>query len=161
MTEDAQTTLVDGTPVTDDHREIDPGTGMQKDYVVLSKEERAKGFVRPVRRTYKHAGPPAPANLRDLMDEERQRYTKYDYVKYEEYPDSESSAVGRYWTQDQLDRLVAGCGTVTTMALALAETYARDPGFYSGTFCANCKAHFPVGEKGEFVWEGTDERVGT
>src|SRR4051794_8569721 len=29
---------------------IDPATGMHKDYWVLSAEERAKGFVRPVRR---------------------------------------------------------------------------------------------------------------
>lgn len=33
---------------------IDPATGMHKDYWVLSPEERAKGFVRPVRDTYVH-----------------------------------------------------------------------------------------------------------
>jgi hypothetical protein len=48
------TTLTDGSPVTPDHREIDPNTGMQKGYVVLSAEERARGFVRPVRRSYVH-----------------------------------------------------------------------------------------------------------
>lgn len=48
-----KTTLIDGSPVTADHREIQP-SGMQKAYVVLSAEERAKGFVRPVRRTYVH-----------------------------------------------------------------------------------------------------------
>ena len=104
-----KTTLTDGSPVTPDHREINPMTGMQKGYVVLSEEERAKGFVRPIRRSYVH--------------------TK--------------------------------CGCLTTMGQALAETYARDPYFYSGTFCAGCKAHFPVGEDGEFVWDGTDEKVGT
>jgi hypothetical protein len=46
--------LTDGSPVTDDHRLIDPATGQQKGYVVLTTEERAKGFVRPVRKTYKH-----------------------------------------------------------------------------------------------------------
>jgi len=107
------TTLTDGSPVTDDHREIDPATGQQKGYVVLSEEERRKGFVRPVRRSYKHLT----------------------------------------------------CGTVTTMGLALAETYARDPYFYSGTFCVHCRSHFPVGEDGEFVWiDGhgfpTDAKVG-
>ncbi len=52
------------------------------------------------------------------------------------------------------------CGTVTTMGIALAETYARDPKFYSGTFCATCKAHFPVGAGGHFTWlDG--EKVGT
>lgn len=34
--------------------EIDPETGMHKDYWVLSEDERAKGFVRPVRLTYVH-----------------------------------------------------------------------------------------------------------
>lgn len=48
-------TLSDGSPVTTDYREIDPRTGMQKGYVVLSDEERAKGFVRPVRSSYTHS----------------------------------------------------------------------------------------------------------
>jgi hypothetical protein len=83
--------------------------GQQECYLVLSEEERAKGFVRPVRRTYIH------------------------------------------------DR----CGGATTMGLALAETYARNPSFYGGTFCAICGAHFPVGEHGEFTWDGTSDKVGT
>lgn len=33
---------------------INPGTGQHRAYWVLSAEERAKGFVRPVRRSYKH-----------------------------------------------------------------------------------------------------------
>lgn len=52
------------------------------------------------------------------------------------------------------------CGTVTTMALAIAETYARDPRFYGATFCVYCRTHRPVGPDGEFVWDdGT--KVGT
>lgn len=105
----ANTTLTDGSPVTPDHREIDPTTGMQRDYVVPSDEERAKGFVRPVRRTYTHEK----------------------------------------------------CGMNTTMGEALAETYARQPDFYSGTYCTLCRSHFPVGKDGQFVWSGTDEKVGT
>lgn len=101
-------TLTDGSPVTADHRELRPD-GQQKGYVVLSDEERAKGFVRPVRRSYKHLT----------------------------------------------------CGSVTTMGLALAETYARDPKFYSGTYCCACGSHFPVGADGEFVWTNTTEKVGT
>lgn len=50
------------------------------------------------------------------------------------------------------------CGVVTKMGQALSETYARDPKFYSGTFCVGCKQHFPVAE---FLWDGTNERVGT
>lgn len=109
---DPRSTLTDGTQVYPGHREIiEDGTrkGQQRDYVILSVEERAKGFVRSVRRSYRHLK----------------------------------------------------CGVVTTMGLALAETFARDPHFYSGTFCAGCCAHFPVGADGEFVWDGTDERVGT
>lgn len=34
---------------------IDPATGMHGDYWVLPPEERDKGFVRPVRRSYRHA----------------------------------------------------------------------------------------------------------
>lgn len=53
------------------------------------------------------------------------------------------------------------CGVVTRMGQTLAETYARDPYFYSGTFCCGCGSHFLVGPKGEFVWDGTNEKVGT
>lgn len=75
-------------------------------YLVLSEEERAKGFVRPVRATYRH-----------------------DH-----------------------------CGRTTEMSTALAETYARDPAFYGATYCCTCRAHFPVDQ---FVWDGTNERVGS
>lgn len=34
--------------------ETDPLTGQNKAYLILSDEERAKGFVRPLRRSYKH-----------------------------------------------------------------------------------------------------------
>lgn len=53
------------------------------------------------------------------------------------------------------------CGTLTTMGRALAETYAAQPSFYSGTFCCGCGAHFPVGANGEFFWDKTNQRVGT
>lgn len=107
--ETPRTTLADGTQVYPQHTEINPRTGQQRDYVVLAEEERAKGFVRPVRRTYKHLK----------------------------------------------------CGSTTTMAQTIAETYARNPYFYSGTFCVACRSHSPVGEDGEFVWDGTNEKVGT
>ncbi len=53
------------------------------------------------------------------------------------------------------------CGGCTRMGTALAETYASRPNFYVATYCATCKAHFPVGADGEFVWDGTKEKVGT
>jgi hypothetical protein len=52
------------------------------------------------------------------------------------------------------------CGKITTMGRRIAETYAICPDFYSGTFCSNCRAHFPVGEAGEFVWYEMDGSIG-
>lgn len=75
-------------------------------YLVLSEEERAKGFVRPVRRSYLHKT----------------------------------------------------CGAVTTMGLALCETYARDPKFYGSTYCTTCRMHKPVGE---FTWTEDGAVVGS
>ena len=75
-------------------------------YLVLSEEERAKGFVRPYRESYRHKV----------------------------------------------------CGKITTMAEPIAETYARDPKFYGGTYCTTCHMHKPVVE---FVWAGTNEAVGS
>lgn len=54
-----------------------------------------------------------------------------------------------------------GCGALTSMGTALAETYARDPSFYGATYCVGCMMHRPVGVDGEFVWDGTNEAVGT
>jgi hypothetical protein len=154
----SQRVLVSGAPITDDHRELKPN-GQQKDYVVLSEEERAKGFVRPVRRTYVHVGPPGPEfPLADLTEEQRRTFGD-EWIKYERYPDGHH-AKGHLWTQEQLDKIGKGCHVATTMSQAIAETYARDPSFYSGTFCVGCGKHLPVGERGEFVWDdGT--RVGT
>jgi len=95
-------------PMDDEHRELKPN-GQQQDYVILSEAERAKGFVKPVRRSYVHLK----------------------------------------------------CGIRTPMSMAVAETYARDPGFYSGAFCCGCGRHFTFGQPdGEFVWDCTGERVG-
>lgn len=146
--------MTDGGPVEPGHKEIDPATGMQKGYIVLCPEERAKGFVRPVRQSYKHVGQRPQYPIRALTDDERERYSKYSYVCFEAYPESESPATGRYWTEEQLK---SGCGTTTTMSLSLAETYARQPSFYSHTFCVGCHTHFLVAE---FVWEGTNDIVG-
>lgn len=95
-----------GGPLPEDHTEINPATGQQKAYVVLTPDERAKGFVRPVRHSYIHEK----------------------------------------------------CGALTKMANDLAETYARDPKFYSGTFCVGCRTHFPLNQ---FVWDGATEKVGS
>lgn len=77
-----------------------------KVYLVLSEEERAKGFTRPLRRSYTHSK----------------------------------------------------CGAITTMGLALCETYARDPFFYGSTYCTQCQMHLPVVE---FKWVEDDAVLGT
>ncbi len=46
----------------------------------------------------------------------------------------------------------AACGTVTTMAPPIAETYARQPAYYGATYCCGCQRHLPVGEAGDFHW---------
>jgi len=129
-------------------------------YLVLSAEERAKGFVRPVRAAYRHVGAPGPKYpLRAMNAEEIEETVGFPYIAFEPYPKGEhGSALGRYWTQGQLNAAGKGCDTVTTMATALAETYAREPGFYGSTYCVNCSRHLPVAD---FVWDGTTERVGS
>lgn len=150
-----------GKPIDEHTTEIGP-SGQQKDYVILCDDERAKGFVRPVRRAYKHVGISGPKfPLRDLTGEEMERHSSVKYVKFEPYPKSESPQTGRFWTQEQIDKIGKGCGTVTTMGQAIAETYARDPHFYGATFCVGCGKHLPVGESGEFVWLDDGSRVGT
>ena len=75
-------------------------------YLVLSPAERAKGFVRPLRESYRHLP----------------------------------------------------CQKITTMAMAIAETYARQPDFYSATYCTRCAQHLPVAE---FVWLADRSPVGS
>ena len=93
-----------GRGVTDDRsdprltRGVDDSPVDQAEvYLVLSEDDRGKGFVRPYRDAYQHLE----------------------------------------------------CGAVTTMARPIAETYARDPKFYGGTYCTNCRKHRPLSE---FVW---------
>jgi hypothetical protein len=41
------------------------------------------------------------------------------------------------------------------MGRSIAETYARDPKFYGGTFCVRCGKHFPLFIEGrsQFRWD--------
>lgn len=130
-------------------------------YLVLSEEERAKGFIRPVRTQYRHVGPPGPRYpLRDLSPGERLRWGE-GWAKFEDYPPDENgerTVLGRGWTRSQLAAVGNGCGGVTSMGLALSETYARDPKFYGATYCAHCRMHRPVEE---FVWEPDGSIVGS
>lgn len=83
-------------------RKIKPN-GQQESYLVLSAEERSKGFVMPVRQSYRHLK----------------------------------------------------CRQDTTMSRDIAETYARNPKFYSGTFCSACHKHYDLVDANgfrAFVW---------
>ena len=104
--DEPKTCLTDGSPVTPEHKEINPVTGMQKGYVVLCPEEIAqREFVKPVRFKYRHLK----------------------------------------------------CRVITTISIELAETFACDPQFYSGTFCSFCRNHFPLNE---FIWMEDGENLG-
>lgn len=130
-------------------------------YLVLSDEERKKGFVRPYRNSYIHVGIEGPKfPLRDLTPEEQEMFAEEGYVKFEVYPEG-GTAIGHYWTQKDLDSVGKGCRETTVMGLELSETYARNPYFYGSTYCVGCQMHRPVGRYGEFIWVGTTDRVGT
>ena len=73
--------------------EIGP-SGQYRDYLVLTEEERALEFLRPLRTSYTHTV----------------------------------------------------CEALTQMVKEIAETFAREPGFYSTMYCRSCKAMVPVGE---------------
>ncbi len=143
---------------------IEPHTGMHEAYWILSDAERAKGFVRPVRMSYVHIGRKVCGKPRD--DAPPVGYAAMVCVM----PPGHDGGCTQ-WTGARASALIrlqrtgylGGCGTVTRMNIKIAETYARDPKYYGSTFCVgdSCRTHFPVGEFGEFVWDGTDEKVGT
>lgn len=94
MTEEPKLCTTSGEPVEKVRAEQTETTGQHKSYIVLCKEERAKGFVRPYRDTYQHIGVRPRFPLRELTDEERTRFGDR-YVKYEIYPDTELPSVVR------------------------------------------------------------------
>lgn len=128
----------------------------QEVYLVLSEEERQKGFVRPYRDSYRHVGNKPKYPLRDLTEEEKERYSGENYAKFEIYPESMAPKAGKFWTHLQLEP--NGCGAVTKMGRELAETYARNPHFYGATYCVGCQMHRPLAE---FVWVADGETVGS
>ena len=127
----------------------------QKVYLILSEEERRKGFVRPYKTSYRHVGVRPKYPLRELTEDEKERYNDESYVMFEIYPSEMLPKTGKFWTQKQLE---SGCGTVTNMGKELSETYARNPKFYGATYCVYCQMHRPVGE---FVWTSDGEIVGS
>jgi hypothetical protein len=49
------------------------------------------------------------------------------------------------------------CKEKTRLNIRIAETFAMSPEFYTHTFCAFCRSHFPIQE---FEWEDGSQ-VGT
>lgn len=164
----------EGMGLTDDRNDprlnvVGPD-GMNEAYLVLSEEERRKGFVRPVRTAYVHVGRSVCGTVDEdlwarIESGESSIVPPEGTVAYvcADLPGHEGECCDHSMplTQPQLDELekhgkVGGCGTRTTMGLALAETYARQPDFYGATFCCGCKRHPRVGAMGEFVWAGPD-----
>ncbi len=141
--------------------------GQDKVYLILSEQERAKGFIRPVRDSYIHVGASLKGLLKEtakiLTPEEAKRYGSNIYG-YADYDESYKPLVGRGLTKqayyDLLDGKThsGGCKSLTKMDINIAETYARNPKFYGKTFCCSCLFHLPVSE---FVWDGTNEEVGS
>jgi len=133
--------------------------GQQMCYLVLSEEERAKGFVRPVRRSYKHTGRSVCGMIEptDKLGGLLRVCTEpvgHDGDHWNKFPELVQPDAARATHQHS----IGGCGTVTTMGQAIAETYARDPKFYCGTFCCACGSHFPVNE---FEWTDDGTLVGS
>ena len=131
-------------------------TAQNQAYLVLSPEEIAKGFVRPLRKSYQHVGEKPQYLLRDLTEDEKERHAASNYVAYEKYPETEDPILGRFWTQAQLDR--KGFDSVTIIDDTIAATYSRKPTFYGSTYCCYCRKHLPVAE---FVWTDDGTKVGS
>lgn len=133
---------------------IDPVTGQHKDHYVLPEEERAKGYIRPLRFSYTHAG-------RLVCGKPKNKNP--DQLEGEEVPDiwvclGAPGHEGPCGTPGYgRNRNVIGCQTSTRMPASIAETWAADPKYYGETFCVGCKKYLPVGE---FVWDGSIERLG-
>ncbi len=150
-------------------------TGQNNCYLVLSEEERAKGFMRPYRDAYIHRGRKVERDekgriigrlikIDDADYPVNDHFTKEKgYGGYIEYPKGHNS-LGRYLDIEEVEAIVnrktyfGGCGAVTTMGRSLSETYATQPSFYSATFCVGCNKHLPVSE---FIWADDLEVVGS
>lgn len=106
MLEEPKLCTTSGEPVDIVRQNQTEEAGQYKSYIILCPDERAKGFVRPYRDSYRHQT----------------------------------------------------CGSVTTMARSIAESFARDPKFYGAGFCVTCNKHFP---NEQFVWAADGKAVGS
>jgi hypothetical protein len=153
-------TFEDGTPKTLERVQWEYDQGVRlRDEAQAVLRDREKGLVRlreqvervkranapPVDRTQRQlsGGGEVTSDHRELKDNGQQK----GYVVLTE------AERAKGFTRPYRDAYRhQKCGAITTMSRDIAATYARDPFFYSGTFCTTCRGHFPVGEDGEFTW---------
>ena len=130
-------------------------------YLVLSEEERAKGFVRPFRNKYVHVG----FSICGRINQSNEHLLGGDRLicamRHEH--DGECFLVMRSASQPEQAKASethrwGGCGGETKMGDALCETYARNPKFYGATYCVHCGMHKDVAE---FVWSVDGAVVGS
>jgi hypothetical protein len=166
MSEEPKMCTTSGRPVDVVRAEQTETTGQHKDYIVLCPDERAKGFIRPVRNKYIHAGRSvcgAIVNRGDLPLSMQPLGGMRDICA--QPFGHEGSHEGPFFTVDQPEHAKilekhrkGGCDVETVVGTALSETYARDPKFYGATFCVGCNKHLPVAE---FIWSQDGETVGS
>lgn len=161
MSDEPKMCTTSGEPVDKVRAEQTAAVGQHKSYIVLCESERAKGFVRPYRDRYQHVGRSICAKL--LPTNDKRLGGPRDICDMPNEHEGECGATFRTVDQQTHAELwsshrIGGCGGVTTMGLALSETYARDPTFYGATFCVQCNVHRPVNE---FNWSRDDTQVGS
>ena len=71
---------------------------------------------------------------------------KQDNGQYENYP---TITDGEYKNPVRSLYRHNRCKAITAISNEIAETYAKDPKYYSHTFCGQCRDHLPVSE---FLW---------
>ena len=71
--------------------------------------------------------------------------------QYENHPTIDD---GEFVQAVQREYVHEECGETTVMGSEIAESVARDPHYYTETFCAGCSDYFPVEE---FQWKSDDQ----
>lgn len=68
---------------------------------------------------------------------------QYEDGQYENYPTVDE---GEFKQEVRTRYVHEECGETTGMRQDLAESVARNPGFYGKTYCSGCQKHVPVEE---------------
>lgn len=71
--------------------------------------------------------------------------------QYERYPTDR--AEGQFVAPLRHTYIHQTCGTRTKVGSLIAETYAKNPNYYTHTFCVHCKDHYSI-EQFNWVEDG-------